>query len=336
MNRMLERSNVPGRRAGYDGHGRNPARPETEREPSRLAAAEVVVTPGNFRLARASRTCCGRGPSALHRQSPGAAKDNGFTLIELLVVIVMIAILAMLLLPALAGARPNSQAAQCLNNTRQLTRAWLMYAAENTDRLVNNNWVYSTYMTWGMDASNTNTAALLNPEQSYLAKYLKSAGVFKCPADKLPAANGPRVRSYSMSAAVMGVGLSPAAQPQFPLGRVYATYGAKMMSELLKPGPASTYVILDEHPDSINDGVFQFNAGYPPSQYAWRDLPGSAHSGSCVFSFADGHSLVKKWADARTVLPVKKVAKWWGTTGSYTVRTSPDYVWMNDRMPYSE
>jgi prepilin-type processing-associated H-X9-DG protein len=110
------------------------------------------------------------------------------------------------------------------------------------------------------------------------------------------------------------------------------------MSELLKPGPANTFVVVDEHPDSINDGVYQFAAGYPPTQYYWRDLPASYHEGGCTFSFADGHCLVKKWTDSRTSLPVRKTIKWWVPPpgGSYRVALSPDYAWMNDRMPYSE
>ena len=54
--------------------------------------------------------------------------DVGFTLIELFVVIATVAVLAALLLPALAGTRPNTQSFQCLENQRQLILAWQMYA----------------------------------------------------------------------------------------------------------------------------------------------------------------------------------------------------------------
>ncbi|MBU6399835.1 MAG: hypothetical protein KGS61_05905 [Verrucomicrobia bacterium] len=59
-----------------------------------------------------------------------------FTLVELLVVVAIITLLGGLLLPALAGARARAQGTFCLNNHRQLTLAWSMYAGENDDRLV--------------------------------------------------------------------------------------------------------------------------------------------------------------------------------------------------------
>ena len=50
--------------------------------------------------------------------------SGAFTLVELLVVIAMIALGALLLVPALARTRPGAKAIQCRNHLKQLTAAW--------------------------------------------------------------------------------------------------------------------------------------------------------------------------------------------------------------------
>lgn len=231
------------------------------------------------------------------RDGGRAQNRRGFTLIELLVVIAIIAILAAMLLPALAKAKQKAQGIMCLNNTKQLALAWLTYSHDNNDRCVYNkgttgtdlnNWV-GNVMSWGSDPANTNVTLLT---EAKLGPYMaKSIGSYKCPADVVPSAVGPRTRSISMNAFVGNKGD----------GQAINSSWAQFLKTTAILKPTDIYVFLDEHPDSINDGWFVFcTAGDPAERDAWSDLPASYHNGACGFSFADGHSQIKKWFVAST------------------------------------
>jgi len=62
------------------------------------------------------------------------SRSRAFTLVELLVIVGVLAVLGLCLLPALARTTPDTRAFQCLNNHRQLTRAWRLYSDDNNER----------------------------------------------------------------------------------------------------------------------------------------------------------------------------------------------------------
>ena len=137
-------------------------------------------------------------------QSKKVSRFQAFTLIELLVVIAIIAILASLLLPALSKAKIKAQGIACMVNTKQLTLGWIMYYSDSDDKLIGNpGWVGGSMM-WNSNPDNINTEILVDPAQSSMANYVRSANVYKCPGDIVDAANGTRVRSVSMNGSQIG------------------------------------------------------------------------------------------------------------------------------------
>ena len=62
-------------------------------------------------------------------------RRSGFTLIEILVVIAIIGVLAAILVPTLAAAKRRANRSHCINNLREMGKAFRGFADDNGDRL---------------------------------------------------------------------------------------------------------------------------------------------------------------------------------------------------------
>lgn len=260
-------------------------------------------------------------PHTVHRRSMcnrlrSPPTCRAFTLLELFVVIAIIALLAALLLPALSQARTRGHTVVCLSNLRQVTLALHFYADDHADELPYNfgvadtkktinegsflNWV-NNVMSWELDPDNTNHLWL---SRGGLGTYVGdvAARLYRCPADRVvsdlqrQAGWTARVRSISMNAMIGNAGEftrsgsnvnNPAYRQFFKLSHI--------------PQHAQLFALIEEHPDSINDGYFLNRF----ADEEWLDLPASNHGGGASVAFADGHVVARRWLHPSTQPPAK-------------------------------
>ncbi len=267
-------------------------------------------------------------------------KQKAFTLIELLVVIAIIAILMAILMPALNRVKEQGKRAACLGNMRQLTLAWIMYADDNDDKIVNgeafgngdgtapipslDNRTHPGEQWWTGDDIADFWAGTSLPEQlqkkairaGALFSYCKDENLYRCPT-------GVRgeMRTYTITDAMNGLRrpgtyrLAGSREVGERNGRT--VLWIKKRTEITAPGPAFRIVFLDE-------------GRITPDSYAthyqnelWWDPPFVRHGDGTNVSYADGHAAYWKYRGMKT-LEIGKLAAVPGLDAHGLHQMSPD------------
>ena len=220
---------------------------------------------------------------------------KAFTLIELLVVIAIIAILLAILMPAMNRVKEQGRRSTCLNNLRQLTLAWIMYADEHDDTLVNGDtgeygihqdqtpWVKADWRSGMTDRQKINAI-----REGALWPYVKDLSLYKCPTvTKIVRGSSHEsiMRTYSVSDSMNC--------------KDWPNMKAKMIKKRLDiPNPAYRIVFLDDG-GTITSALGGWTVYV--TEEKWWDPPPIRHGDGSTFSFADGHSEYHKWKDPRTI-----------------------------------
>jgi prepilin-type N-terminal cleavage/methylation domain-containing protein len=235
---------------------------------------------------------------------------EGFTLIELLVVIAIIAILAALLLPALSAAKTKALETSDLNNMRQLTLGWTMYAGDHHDALVNDDKFVSAAAApptpsiyWCPGNVQIPSQAVTNSyiKIGALYPYLNSTPVYHSPGDKstkmFAGRVQNRVRSYSLNVFMNGNAkeISDLGYPRYQ--------GNTTLGGVLHP---SQNIVFVEEGITLDDGNFGFDPKLPGDpgfgSWNWVNAPAFYYGATTPFSFADGHAELHKWIDGGALM----------------------------------
>jgi len=208
------------------------------------------------------------GPSGCARRAAG------FTLLELLVVIAIILVLISLLIPNMTGARDQAKRLVCQMNMRNLSIAYVNYAADHSGRLVGGSTggdsvLPTTEPNWAGDG---NSLGAITGCQFY--NYVRDLKIYKCPTPRSIIEQG-YLRTYSISGPMNG--------------QCAITLRAVTMSQVSHAATTMAFV------EDFDDRGYNMGSWISDPLNQWIDAVPGNHGWGDNIGFADGHAQYQRW-----------------------------------------
>ena len=209
-------------------------------------------------------------------------RTSGFTLVEIIVVLGIIIMLAGLLFPLIGRAKEAGKRAQCLNNLRSLTQAWIAYAADNDRHLCG-----GTGKAWIDKSPPPDPKNNPGPiKRGALYPYLNTIDPYRCPDDNSDITFNPC--SYAINGRLNGGASTPSRIDDIE-------------------APARTFVFIEQAAAGQVISNFFTPPVYPGVPIlSFNGWPGENHRGikayaeGATIAFADGHAIFWSYSDTRT------------------------------------
>jgi hypothetical protein len=224
--------------------------------------------------------------------------------------VLVCAFLALLVVPAGLHARGYGRQAQCLANVQILGRGWVVYAADNDDRIMNGHvprdasyantayWLsrgYSDNAWWVDPPHNENGLYTGDPipcplederlgiESGRLFPYVQTAAAYHCPQDQgyLNTMNRSGKRSYSITGLMNGEDMHSARTNVMTAGAIVS--------------PSKKCVFLE----NLDERGWNMGSWIMIYDY-WIDPFAIWHRSQTTLGFADGHGESHSWVEAST------------------------------------
>jgi hypothetical protein len=228
-----------------------------------------------------------------------------FTKRDLFIVLACIFFLLLNIAAIGSNGRERAKRMVCLANLNKLTHAWILYANDNDDKLVNgvagidNNQQHHNELPWvNRDwASDWTLGRHLPHDQQEVAiisgalwPYCRNLRLYHCPS-----ARPGELRNYSIVDSMNGYPRAVTFNNILERKVGQTVLWLKKRSEIRTPGPAHRAVFIDE------GRVTPYSYAVFYDKMQWWDDPPVRHSDGATLSFADAHSEHWRWKSQETI-----------------------------------